>query len=109
MNAKKTCHTCEWWSPTDSSLDGGWRIFGTCRKPVQYALIKTRARHAVGWSDDAMQARLKEDLRKAVFTVQSGDDDVPGYLRTGMDFGCNQWESADKTVKPREPSITSKE
>lgn len=109
MNNKRTCHTCEFWAPVDQTMDGGWRIFGTCQKPEQYDSIKQRSRHAVGWNDDAMREKLKDELRKASFCVQSGEEGVPGYLRTGMDFSCNQWVSKDKTVKPQEASLTSKE
>lgn len=108
MNVRKTCQTCSFWSPTDQTLDKGMRVFGTCLKPQQYATIEKKVRLMVGWDDARYREQIKLDLKKAVFCLQTTEAGVVAYMRTGMDFGCNQHDSKDKSG-PSEPSLTAKE
>lgn len=107
MNVRKTCHGCLFWSPVDPTLDGGWRIFGTCQKPQQYHQLKKRVRHMIGWDDEKMREQLKLELKKAVVLTQSSDENETAFLRTSMDFGCNQWQGKE-AGGPAEASMTGK-
>ena len=111
VNVRKTCQSCQYWSPVDMTLDAGARIFGTCTKIGDYRTIYEKSRHLAGGDWNKLVEQLKLELRKAVACVQSTDGDQIDrpYFRTGMDFSCGLWEGKPEAiVTPKEPSLTGK-
>lgn len=101
---KKSCQSCKFWSPVDPSLDRGWRIFGTCTKPVQYeALYEDVARRA-SWKDSEIKPALKSRLEAEGFVLQVTEPGVTVHLRTGMNHYCSEHQA--RVPAPQEASLT---
>ena len=92
VNVRKTCQSCQYWSPVDMTLDAGARIFGTCTKIGDYRTIYEKSRHLAGGDWNKLVEQLKLELRKAVAPEMQAlairNDNVGEYVMTWWDAVC---------------------